>query len=425
MNMAVVNPIGSVEASTGAAASAPRHPFLLADRNIVLAARGAVRRMPSVTIDEAASAASTHFQAAEGAEPRTIVGALPFDRGAPVRLYTPEIVDRVPAAQWAASRSGAPDVNELGATTASDGDPRVSMDRGTIRAMPSRTEYAESVLRALAALKADPQLLKVVLARRLMLSAAERIDVDGVLARLEADGSATTFCVPLPASVSGEVGDWSDAVFVGATPELLVEREGRSVVSHPLAGSARRHADPSADRAAAESLMRSDKDRREHAYVIESIADALAPYCRQLRVPSEPSLASTASLWHLATKVEGELRSDSTSSLELASLLHPTPAVCGWPTQQGRELIQELEPFDRGYYAGAVGWCDERGDGRWMVALRCAVISGNTAELFAGAGIVAGSDPEAEAAETSLKFSAMLDALGIDVSGELMRGVSP
>jgi isochorismate synthase len=425
MNMAVVDPIASVESSSGAAASAPRHPFLLADRNGVLVARGAVRRMPSVTIDEAAVAASAHFQSAEGAEPRAIVGALPFDRGAAVHLYTPESVERAPAAQWVAARIGALEGSEPGAMVASDSDPRASIDRGTVRAMPSRAAYAESVLRALDALKSDPQLLKVVLARRLMLSAAERIDVDGVLARLNADGSATTFCVPLPASESGDDGDWSDAVFVGATPELLVQREGRSVVSHPLAGSARRHADAAADRAAAEALMNSDKDRREHAYVIESIADALAPYCRQLHVPSEPSLASTTSLWHLATKVEGELRSDSTSSLELASLLHPTPAVCGWPTQLGRELIQELEPFDRGYYAGAVGWCDERGDGRWMVALRCAVIADNTAELFAGAGIVAGSDPEAEAAETSVKFSAMLDALGIGVSGDLVHEVSP
>ena len=129
-------------------------------------------------------------------------------------------------------------------------------------------------------------------------------------------------------------------------------------------------------------------------------------------------------MWHLATHVEGELRDPAVCSLELARALHPTPAICGVPTETANEVIQRLEPFDRGFYSGAIGWVDGRGDGRWMVTIRCAEIVGSRALLYAGAGIVAGSDPESEAAETSAKFIALLRALDIDEEGRRLERVA-
>jgi isochorismate synthase len=196
-----------------------------------------------------------------------------------------------------------------------------------------------------------------------------------------------------------------------------MEKVDARVASNPLAGSARRRKDADADRRAAASLFGSEKDRREHATVVEWIADRLAPHCRRLRVPREPSLVSTQTMWHLGTRIEGELRDPTEPSLRLVADLHPTPAVCGLPGDLARTVIAELEPFDRGFFAGAVGWCDARGDGRWLLTLRCAELSGSTARLYAGAGIVPGSRPTQEAAETSAKFAAMLRAFGIDEEG--------
>jgi isochorismate synthase len=193
-----------------------------------------------------------------------------------------------------------------------------------------------------------------------------------------------------------------------------LRREGLTVTSMPLAGSARRGADESQDRAAAEALIKSSKDLREHAVVVEWIADHLSSHCKSLRVSSKPRLVSTRSLWHLATPIQGRLRDGSASSVELAAALHPTPAVCGMPVELARATIQELEPFDRGFFAGAVGWCAANGDGVWMMAIRCAQLSDTSAQLFAGAGIVPGSTPGSEADETFAKFGALLDALSPD-----------
>lgn len=202
---------------------------------------------------------------------------------------------------------------------------------------------------------------------------------------------------------------------VGASPELLISRRGAAILSHPLAGSARRSPDLTEDEAAAQALLTSDKDRREHGLVVEAIMDLLAPWCSDLRAPPGPALVSTRTMWHLGTRIEGRLRRpDEGSAAELAALLHPTPAVCGSPRDRAAELIRELEAYDRSFYAGAVGWTNAVGDGAWYVALRCAEVCGREARLYAGAGIVEGSDPAAEADETSGKFQAVLRALGVD-----------
>jgi isochorismate synthase len=368
-----------------AGASVSATPFSLTSREGEIVAQGVRRRVPETRLD-ALPAALVAFG------PGDIVGALPFDRERPAFLYEPEHFRR----GRAGSGQGMPRAMPA---------PRLSAPR--IAAEPAATVYAEGVRRALDLIAAGAgpgALRKIVLARTLLVEAAADIAIPAVLQRLAAaDPSVNVFSVPL-----------TGATLVGATPELLVAKTGRSVVSHPLAGSARRLPDAAEDRDAARDLLTSDKNRREHAAVVEAILDEMAPYCRLLQAPPEPEVVSTATLWHLATRITGELRDPDVSSLELATRLHPTPAVCGLPRDAAAAAIADIEPFDRGFYAGAVGWSDAAGDGRWYVTIRCAEIAGRTARLYAGAGIVAGSDPEEEVAETATKFLALLGALGIE-----------
>jgi isochorismate synthase len=318
-----------------------------------------------------------------------LAGALPFAREADDYLVQPRRL--VPALPQAA--------------------PAAVPARWRLQHQPDAAGYAAAVQRALDIMAAEAGqpggLAKIVLARSLLATADRAIDPVALLRRLAADPAATAFLVPLPDA------DGAPRWLAGATPELLVEKRGARIRSHPLAGSAARQADATADTAAASALSRSDKDRREHAIVADCILDTLAPFCRSLSAPAGTTLMRTRSMWHLGTAIEGELKDPNISAAALAALLHPTPAVCGLPRARAARLIGEIEPMDRGFYAGAVGWCDAAGDGRWHVAIRCAEIAGATARLYAGAGIVPGSDPVAEAAETGAKYGALLAALGI------------
>jgi isochorismate synthase len=183
------------------------------------------------------------------------------------------------------------------------------------------------------------------------------------------------------------------------------------VRSTPLAGTAPRSGDPDEDRANAEALVASAKDREEHAIVVDAVAEVLGGLCDELSFDAEPVLEPTANVWHLATRFRGVLRDPAITALDVVAELHPTPAVCGMPELHARASIDELEGFDRGAYAGPVGWVDARGDGDWAIALRCAALDGEQATLYAGAGIVAGSEPEKELEETDRKFRAFLDSL--------------
>ncbi|MGW1716013.1 isochorismate synthase [Streptomyces sp. NPDC002156] len=271
------------------------------------------------------------------------------------------------------------------------------------RPEPGEEHYLAAVQEALHRLD-DGKLDKVVLARTLRLLADAPVDVPALVESLRGrNPHSYVFAAPLP----------GPGTLVGASPELLVAKKGRTVLSHPLAGTAPRSADPAQDAHRAEALLGSVKDLHEHALVVEAVTAALHPYCRDIDVPARPSLTRTATLWHLGTPVRAVLREPATTSLELAAALHPTPAVCGTPADAARDLIGELEPFGRGFYAGAVGWCDARGDGEWAVAIRCAEVEGRSLRLFAGAGIVPGSTPTGELAETAAKFRTLLDALGL------------
>jgi menaquinone-specific isochorismate synthase len=240
------------------------------------------------------------------------------------------------------------------------------------------------------------ELDKVVLARDLLVAAEPALDARRLLRRLAA---RFPDC-------------WTFAVdgLLGATPELLLRRTGRELSSRVLAGTAARGAGAEDDRLAA-ALLDSAKDRAEHAWAVESLVRALEPYCSRLTAPAEPALLTLANVRHLASDVVGTQRGTA-GLLELVGAVHPTAAVCGTPTSDAAALIRELEGMDRGRYAGPVGWMDARGDGEFGLALRCAELTADGgARLFAGCGIVAGSEPAAELAETQAKFAAFQDAL--------------
>ncbi|MDQ0378987.1 isochorismate synthase [Amycolatopsis thermophila] len=341
--------------------------------------------------DTDVSALSDEVPAALAGNPGSLaVGVLPFDTTAtPGYLVVPETVQVTGPAHPAAA-----------------GLPRLTIDGpAAVRAVPEPVGHVEAVARAVRALP-DRGLRKVVLARALDLEFPAGVPVRSVLHNLVKDNPhGYTFAAALP----------GDRSLIGATPELLLSRSGRRVVSHPHAGSAPRSADPVTDRENAERLASSRKDHVEHAVLSEAIVETLRPFCRNLHVPSSPSLVSTPTMWHLSTMVTGELVDPDVTALHLAGALHPTPAICGSPTEEARQLVGELEPFDRGYYAGTVGWMDAQGDGEWAVSIRCAEVSESRLRLYAGGGIVPASDPKAELDETSAKFQTLLRAMGLDL----------
>jgi isochorismate synthase len=224
----------------------------------------------------------------------------------------------------------------------------------------------------------------------------------------------TVFAMPVPAGT-----------FFGASPELLVARHGRRVTCHPLAGTVPRGTTARADADAQRRLAASEKEHEEHRYVVDDVAAVLGPFCEELTVPPEPSLVAFRSVAHLGTRIIGRLARPM-PVLELLERLHPTPAVGGTPRDAALAAIAEGEPDDRGYWAGPVGWTDATGDGEWMIGIRSALAGAGPAgshrqvlTVRAGAGIVAGSDPDAEAAETNVKLATVLTTVLPGVSVEL------
>ena len=265
----------------------------------------------------------------------------------------------------------------------------------------SASEWESAVGHAIVRIAAG-ELEKVVLARDVTATSEEPIDARVVMEKLAEKYPNT----------------WVFAVdgLIGATPELLVRLTKGLVTSRVLAGTIRRTGDDQRDLALAASLARSSKDLEEHDYAVRSVADALEPFCSSINVPDSPFVLHLANVMHLATDVTGVV-SDSmavTNALSLVDALHPTAAVCGTPREKAKKLINEYEVMKRGRYSGPVGWIDARGDGEWGIALRCAEIDAKDARkvrLFAGCGIVAGSIPQDELAESQAKLVPMRDAL--------------
>jgi len=240
---------------------------------------------------------------------------------------------------------------------------------------------------------------KVVLARDFTGIASENIEPRTILRKLAAEYPST----------------WSFAVsgLIGATPELLLRLSRKMVTSRVLAGTISKTGDDERDLALAASLARSSKDLEEHIYAVQSVADALEPLCTSTNVPESPYVLHLANVMHLATDVTGALAEKlaHVDAFTILEKLHPSAAVCGTPREQAASLIAEIEGMSRGRYAGPVGWIDAAGDGELGIALRCGQIQGRSIRIFAGCGVVAGSDPDKELAESEAKLIPMRSAL--------------
>ncbi len=366
------------------------------------------------------------------------LGALPFDPAAPARLLVPHLTyGRAGDAEWV-TVVGVGSDDPLGGRAAAgarwrarlvraatrfasapSGPPRRADGDGAVHARltasPGGPGYARSVASAVARIDASG-LEKVVLARCVDVALDPLPAPAAVLERLHRqEPDCTVFTVPVPGGR-----------FLGASPELLVSRRGRTVVSCPLAGTIALGDEPGRG---ATALLASGKDQSEHRYVVEDIARALSGYCETLSVPEEPAAVLLHSVAHLATRLEGTLRQPPTgpsalpSALDLLGSLHPTPAVGGTPRGEALALIAALEPEPRGFWAGPVGWLSADGDGDWFLGIRSALLNRSGARLLAGAGIVSGSDPAGELAETTIKLRPVLEALAPG-SGVLLDEVS-
>ncbi len=325
---------------------------------------------------------------------KLVVGALAFDHEHPCALTAPEAFTFSSGPWLPPAPEALPDAPAI---------------RITAQA-PTPKEHIERVDQLIARVRSG-ELDKVVAARSVLLKADGLISRTALLSRLIAqDPNGNGFTVDL--SPAG--GEYAGRALVGASPETLIRRHGNQVTCWPLAGSVARAKNPEADAKAAAELLDSAKNQHEHAFVVDWLREILGPLCSRLEIPTTPTLISTPDLWHLGTRITGTLASDDVTALDLALALHPTPAVCGTPQAAAMQAIRETEE-DRGFYAGAVGWCDSAGDGDWMVAIRCAELSADrrSARAFAGGGIVAGSNAAEELAETDAKLRTLLTALGM------------
>ena len=305
----------------------------------------------------------------------------------------------IPASVTGVDAGGQAWRTQIGSTSASPRtlDATPAPTRFSVEGRVSRAEWTSQVHTILDAVRAG-DLDKAVLAREVVVHADEPFDARVVVDRLRAtQGGCVVFA--------------ADGL-VGATPELLVRRQGANVMSRPMAGTIPRGATDAGDSAAEAALATSVKDGHEHRLVVDAVVDSLRAGGVDVTTVRGPDVARLATVSHLATTIAGTVEPRSASSaLELALRLHPTPAVGGAPHDAALAVLEDLETFDRGRYAGPVGWVDAHGDGEWAVALRCAELEGSTARLVAGAGVVAGSDPDAEWAETQAKLEPMLRVL--------------
>lgn len=318
-----------------------------------------------------------------------LVGAIPFDTRQPSMLFIPQryhLLDRTDL-QAASHRLLPPKT------------PSVL----SVKALADAADYQQAVACAVRDMKAG-QLDKVVLGRQLVLETAQRPDAERLLARLMTQNpDSYHFSVPLP-----------QGTLLGASPELLLRKQGHQLWSTPLAGTARRSDDAEEDRLQAYALQHSLKDLHEHRVVTQAIRQRLTPIVQHLHIPSIPDVMPTTRLWHLGSSIRADIGDAHETALTLACRLHPTPALRGFPEMAAAQRIAQLEPEDRGPFGGIVGWCDDKGNGEWIVAIRCGIVSEQGLRLFAGAGIVADSDPASEWHETANKLGTMLEAFGLD-----------
>ncbi|MFJ7954364.1 isochorismate synthase DhbC [Lysinibacillus sp. NPDC096418] len=333
----------------------------------------------------------------DGVENPIAVGAIPFDYRKPIKLIIPK--QTIVTSKYERN-------DEL----------RHKEDAVTyeFKFIPEPSEYMHGVKKGIKKISSG-QLDKIVVGRILELTSSSKVNVSNILRNLSKHNTlGYTFAADITEQTMHEKNELMKKTIIGASPELLVSKKGDHIFANPLAGSRPRSKDPIEDERRAKELLESQKDLSEHAVVVKAVKKSLEAMCKSLIVPEKPSLIQTEAMWHLSTEITGELKDTSISSLTLAKIMHPTPAVCGSPTEKAREEICEIEPFDREYFTGIIGWCDQNGDGEWVVTIRCAEVQDNTLRLFAGAGIMSDSKPEDELAETSAKFRTMLSAMNLN-----------
>jgi menaquinone-specific isochorismate synthase len=385
--------------------------FVWSSPGATLVGAGVAARVPAGTgpgrIERAAEAVAALLSAAEVDDPTgagpAAVGALPFHPAIPGQLVVPALLLRTDpdGRTWATATTPAPADPPPAAELLARLRPAPADDHPWPAARrldgpDALAGWRTAVLAALAAIAAG-RLDKVVLARQATVEADRPFPRARLLRRLRARSGRSTYLYA------------SDGL-VGASPELLVARRGRRATSRPMAGTVPRGATAAAETSGLARLTGSPKEAVEHRLVVDAVAEGLAKVADRVEV-ARPEVVRLATVAHLATEVTADLTEPRPTALELAGLLHPTPAVGGSPRDAAMAVIAALEPFDRGRYAGPVGWVDGAGDGEWAVALRCATLEGRRARLLAGAGIVAGSDPDAEWAETEHKLRATLEVL--------------
>ena len=360
---------------------------------IGVAGRGVAAPAPVDEIPAILGSIDHAGDAAPGIGP-VAIGWLPFEPGRPGEMIVPAVAVR----KTGDGRSWVTTIDGADEDLAPVRPPRPTASGYTIESVTPINRYLTAIETAQAAVL-DGRLTKAVIAREIAVTADRPIDRHGVLQRLKAAfGSSYRFAVD---------------DFIGASPELLVEVEGRTVRSHPLAGTALRTGDTDLDAAIAKALVASTKNQVEHRVVIDVVHDTLLPWCSFLDWEPEPSIVAVANVQHLGTQIEGRLSTPTPHVIELVRALSPTPALGGHPRDEALALIAEVERGGRDKYGGTVGWVDAAGNGTWAVAIRCAQLSPDRrrARLHAGGGIVGDSDPLTELAETQAKFQAMLSAL--------------
>lgn len=364
-------------------------PFFFASPDNTMMGKGVKSELHQpIAFSELADKANEMLQAAKKSESDNPVlfGIVPFNEEHPTKFIIPEQL-------FVSSSTRALRPNSISATDA------------RVVSSPSGDHYKQGVSDLLD-MFTNTELSKVVLSRTIEVVTDTDIQQPTLLRNLlSINPKGYTFAVNIS----------EDKKLMGASPELLVAKKGSNIISNPLAGSRPRSDSDEQNQSSINSLLNTNKDLYEHGLVVEEVERVMSKYCHNLYTPMVPSVIETKTMLHLSTVLEGQVNAPTTNVLKVAAELHPTPAVCGYPREKAYDAISKLEQFDRGYFTGMVGWCDSRGNGEWVITIRCAEVQKRKMKVFAGAGIVDGSHPQSELDETGAKMNTILTAAGIQL----------
>ncbi|BDR15164.1 isochorismate synthase [Vibrio sp. STUT-A11] len=362
--------------------------FFSSPQNSMLCVGVKIRLTRSIPFSQLASIAEGLLESAKTPENDNPVlfATVPFDENTPTQFCIPETLYVSSSTRGHNNDKGVPQTAK-------------------VVSPPTGDEYKNGVSHLLELFNTT-ELSKVVLSRSVKITTNENINPCSLLRNLlSINTNGYTFC--------SQISEASK--LMGASPELLLSKKGSHVASNPLAGSRPKSSCEIENKTAYASLLDTQKDLNEHSFVVEEVEKVLGQYCHNLYTPMVPSVIETETMLHLSTLLQGQADDPNISSLKIAADLHPTPAVCGFPRQTAYAAIKEIEKFERGYFTGMVGWCDARGNGEWVVTIRCAEVSQRAMSLYAGAGIVHESSPQSELDETGAKMNTILHAAGLQI----------